>query len=396
MTRLALLLSAAAALAACTDPTTAPAIDDGGAGGKAEEWGSGDDPDGFGTGMVYEASALPRTGAAAQTPWAGHYWPTAEDSINNRWNGATTDSPAAKYGKAFGVTGVEDAVSATFGIDGRDGAACTDDSACDLDAGEMCAIRRGATEGKCLPTWEGICHAWAPAAIMLAEPKHAATYNGVTFKVQDVKALVSIMYDDTSSKSVSLRCEADESTIPVDSNGRPTARACKDTNAGTWHLIATNYLGLKQKAFVYDRTWDDEVWNQPVRSYSITRYEPITAAAANKLITGATTGSTTYAYNRDAASLVRVHMDLKYIAESPASKDGNLAATISRYTRTDKLDYVLELDAAGKVIGGEWFGASKTDHPDFLWLPTRRNGASVAKGKITWTNVKKIYALSVE
>lgn len=30
-------------------------------------------------------------------------------------------------------------------------------------------------------------------------------------------------------------------------------------------------------------------------------------------------------------------------------------------------DYVLEIDGAGQIIGGEWLGTSKDFHPDFLW-----------------------------
>ena len=39
----------------------------------------------------------------------------------------------------------------------------------------------------------------------------------------------------------------------------------------------------------------------------------------------------------------------------------------------DTYDYVLETGGAGNIIGGEWVGASKIPHPDFLWLPTQAN-----------------------
>ena len=32
--------------------------------------------------------------------------------------------------------------------------------------GESCSMREGQTSGRCIPTWWGICHAWAPAAIL--------------------------------------------------------------------------------------------------------------------------------------------------------------------------------------------------------------------------------------
>ena len=32
---------------------------------------------------------------------------------------------------------------------------------------------------------------------------------------------------------------------------------------------AYNYLGVQHQAFAEDRTFDDEVWNQPVRGYKV-------------------------------------------------------------------------------------------------------------------------------
>jgi hypothetical protein len=105
---------------------------------------------------------------------------------------------------------------------------------------------------------------------------------------------------------------------------------------------------------------------------------------------------TTYLFNAQATKLAKVHMDVDYISESPASQDGNLGSTIDRYTHQDNYDYVLEMDSTGKIIGGEWLGASKMRHPDFVWLPIRVGGTSVAGGKITYANVKQIYDLSMD
>src|SRR5688572_2224583 len=66
-------------------------------------WTSNDAPSIFASDLVYELAALPREGEASSIPWAGNYWPVYQDSINHRWNGDGTESPAAKYGAAFGV-----------------------------------------------------------------------------------------------------------------------------------------------------------------------------------------------------------------------------------------------------------------------------------------------------
>jgi hypothetical protein len=468
----------------------------GGVEGKAEAWGSADDPALFNGSLEYRATELPRTGEARNIPWAGNYWPVYQDSINDKWDGGSSKSPSTKYGEAFGVTGVEDAVSRYHGIDNNASrTACTTDSQCNSAIGESCAKRIGQTNGRCIPTWWGICHAWAPAAILIPEPKNPVTYNGVTFKVQDIKALATLVHDRTETRFVSLRCNAldSEQEVNFDKYGRPTGASlsCRDTNPGTFHVLMTNYLGKQGESFVYDRTWDGEVWNQPLRGYRITKMDDISAVAANELIgvlpeggtvtertgsapnqqwtqvgafpvvagqklavamtgtgdpdlyvkfgsvptassydcrpytegaaetcdltvpAGATTANvavfgygtnatynikivnggtipTTYQFNPNARSLKNVHMSVDYISESPENVDGHLGSTIDRYTQHDEYDYILELDAAGKVIGGEWLGASKRKHPDFVWLPIRANGASVAGGKITYANVKML------
>src|SRR5688500_1456285 len=122
-------------LAACTD-----SIDDGkpdesdvkgGADGKAEAWGSSDNPNLFNTNLEYAVTALPMSGQARNVPWAGGYWPVYEDNINKKWAGASSEAPSTKYGKAFNVTGVEDAVSRNHGIESMSGrTTCTQDSDC--------------------------------------------------------------------------------------------------------------------------------------------------------------------------------------------------------------------------------------------------------------------------
>ncbi len=476
---------------------------------KGEAWASNDSPSLFTSQLEMKFDALPLNGEAAVIPWAGNYWPVYEDSINLQWDGPNSDSAARKYEKAFGTaagladggSAVENAVSRFHGIDAHTSQkACRQSSECDSKKGETCALRRGKTEGRCIPTWWGICHAWTPAAILIPEPKHPVVENGVTFKVQDLKALASLVHDRTSSKFVSMRCNAVESSseIQFDKYGRPTGpnAACRDSNAGTYHVLLANYLGKLKQAFAEDRVFDAEVWNQPLRGFRVTNKKVVTATEANTLIgatveggvdtsfkgtvkkgawvqepaiavtagqpvkvlmsgsndadlfvkfgaapsasaydcrpyesgsveacsltapVGATQvfvgvqgyadssdfsltvtvgGATpkTYVFNANAKSFVYVETEVSYITESSASTDGNLAASINSYTGTDRYRYILELDADGKIIGGEWVGDSKKAHPDFLWLPTGVAGSSVAGGAIAYAKVKALLDRSV-
>ena len=67
-------------------------------------------------------------------------------------------------------------------------------------------------------------------------------------------------------------------------------------------------------------------------------------------------------------------------------------AVSSRFERTDRYTYILELDADRNVIGGEWYGASTQKHPDFLWSPRRANYSSVRH--LDLDNVRELIALS--
>ncbi len=268
----------------------------GGSGGKADAYdASNDNPATFANDLEHRIADLPMSGGATVSPWAGNYWPTYQDSINHRWDGAASESAASKYGTAFGVSDIEDKVSKNYGIDRYSSrTACTSSTDCDSEMAESCAIRRDETEGRCIPTWWGICHAWAPLSLSVPEPKHAVTHNGVDFKVNDIKALLTLSWNRTYSKFVSTRCNKNENDLTHDAYGNYREDPeCENTNPATWHIIATNYLGIRNESFVYDRTYDYQVWNQPLRNYEISRQEEISAVEANRLTGVSAEGATT-------------------------------------------------------------------------------------------------------
>lgn len=468
-------------------------------GAKAEHWGSYDSPVKFSSDLILTLDDLPSSGEAEQIPWVGNYWPTYKDSINQAWDGPGTTPPSRKYAMAFGRNAdrVMDQVSLHHGIDSqshRD--ACTSSSDCSNSMGP-CARRSGQNTGYCIPTWFGINHAWVSASLLLNEPGHEVEHNGVSFKVNDIKALVTLLHNRVVSRFVSLRCNSDAPAVHLDNYGRPTGvdQECRDTNPGTFHLLLTNYLGIQRASFVEDRAWDDEVWNQPIRGYRIKKQNEITAIEANQLIgvvggagvtipaggsiaknqwfhmepiavevgqkitvkmTGTndadlyvrygnpptssqyecrpyaggsdetcnlTASSDTqlhiavqgyadssqffinadigsgvpgeYQFNSEATNFNHVKTEVDYIANSSSGIDGNLGSRINQYTHTDTYEYILELkkNTAGKleIIGGEYIGASKQNHPDFLWLPVGLRGTSAAGGEILRSEVMALY-----
>lgn len=43
--------------------------------------------------------------------------------------------------------------------------------------------------------------------------------------------------------------------------------ACSDTNAGSFHIVMANQLGIMNEGFLMDKTRDGEIWNQPIYKF---------------------------------------------------------------------------------------------------------------------------------
>ncbi|GMF24972.1 unnamed protein product [Phytophthora lilii] len=322
----------------------------------------------FGTKMEMTLKNLPTVGAITPSPWAGPYWPTYQDSINVVWKQGQP-SPAEKYAKAFGkdVATLMNKVSAKNGIDSQSSRRkCTSQNDCaSLTDGSACAIRAGKTSGYCIPTWFGICHAWSPAAILETEPRCPVTHNGVTFQPMDLKALVSSVYDGAGVATVFTGARYNGDSDTLDEYGRHSNNAYRDLNPAFFHIAAANMLGKLKRTFVVDVTAGSQVWNQPARGFKVYEQTTMTPKKAAQTFYGLQT----YPWNSAAVSIVYVKSRLTWIFETYT--DGGLVSSgqINKFTTGNYYYYLLELDAAGKIIGGEWVYDSEDDHPDFLWFP---------------------------
>jgi len=383
------ILALASALTGCTQ--------DIGSDESYETWNQKNNPAFVDPNFEYNVDRLPLAGKAAQDPIPADYWATYRDSINQRWDGTDSLSPSEKYAKAFGREGLTDVISAKYGIDKHSSRKeCFADLDCDdLEDGSTCARRDQTDEmGICIPTWWGLCHGWAPYAISEPAAVEPAEHNGVTFYPGDIEALFSLVY--TSSlpvKFLSERCN--EKSPDPDDEGRIPQDECRDMNPGSLHIVVTNMLGLREIGFVEDRTYDIQVWNQPVAAYRIInavddKLLEISKEEAVALL-GLEEGSA-YTYNPEARRFFHVELELDYITESPPAHFSNVGD--STFTRTDTYQYVLEAKADGEVFGGEYIGSSRTFHPDFVWWPTDKPYGRVADGMITYDEVKMLNELA--
>ncbi|MDX2094079.1 MAG: proprotein convertase P-domain-containing protein [Kofleriaceae bacterium] len=370
--------------------------DDLGGDGKADGYDYKNDPARMSQHLTYKLADLPKVGklttpvwkqqypqATSPVAWADTYWPTAEGSHNARWQGRSVKSPLEKYDAAFNnAQGCETQPASVCGAGAKAawdtynncaGPAAKWQSNTFQNAARMHDGIDNNNDGKkdeCngsngndgVASWWGTCHAWSPAALLAPEPQHAVTVNGVTFDVGDIKALIQNAYDSTSSVMLGGRCNSQK----IEHDVRGSANdACADVNAGSLHIVLTNFLGIAQLPLVEDRTANYEVWNQPVLGYEVTYQEEVSASKANQCV-GRGDGSR-WKYNRDAKKLVEVRVTIDYLVEGNAS---NHPLGFANNTSQDDYHYILELNNDGKVIGGRYCTDSTNDHIDFLWSPT--------------------------
>jgi hypothetical protein len=389
-------------------------------GGKADGFDYKNDPARMSQHLTYKLASLPKKGwrdkpvwkdtypeavGKAATVWADTYWPTSEGSHNNRWQGESIQSPLEKYDAAFNnAAGCAHYPSKFYGEGakaewdtyyGCAGPAAKWQAQNFQGGGDMHDGKDNDGDGKIddygsdgsidgIQGWWGTCHAWTPASQLVPEPQHAVTLNNVKFEVGDIKGIIQNAFDSTSAVMLGGRCNSQEITHDVHGSANDD---CSDVNPGGLHVIMTNFLGLTTLPLVEDRTANYEVWNQPVVGYEITKQTKVAASAANTCV--GNTGST-WTYNTKAKSLYEVKMTVSYVVEgSPGTAPIGYKDNVS----TDDYHYILELDSAGKIIGGRFCTDSENAHVDFLWSPTGQWNPS--NPNVDVANVKKLIKLAV-
>lgn len=330
-----------------------------------EAWDAVNDPLRLAGGYQRNLGNLPLSAELSVKPWSDSYWPTKEGGIAVRWFGGTVTpftyqthseaqvramrleqlrslSPAEKYDIAMGR----------------------------FDYPTVASERRRTSPNAA--SWEGICHGWGPAAIHYGEPG-AVEFVGpsgirVPFSSADVKALLALLHADGAPKPARLlggRCNVDFSRDPSARNNPE----CRDTNAGSFHIVLVNQIALFKKSFMLDVTTDYEVWNQPVHAFT-SRVIGFQAPSP-----GAATGT-----QREAV----VQTTIRYTVENSPTVLPVLG-TANQKDSQKTYQYRLELNAQNEVIGGAWISA---DRPDFLWTQE----PSAFEGK--WKTLGDLYSQS--
>jgi hypothetical protein len=169
------------------------------------------------------------------------------------------------------------------------------------------------------PNWHGHCNGWTAASIRHAEPRKSVVRNGVTFTPADIKALLAdiYMYCDTEFLG------GEDEVI----------------NPGMLHVTLTNWIGRGQHPIGMETKPGEVVYNYPAYAYKTSIRRISDRAVEVEMVV-------TYAYNTN----------YEY-DKSP------------REAEQDYFHYKLRLDAAGRIVGGEYYDDSS--EIDMFWAPLR-------------------------
>lgn len=163
------------------------------------------------------------------------------------------------------------------------------------------------------PHWYGLCYEWAQAAAFEAIEFWPSVENNILFRVGDKKGLTTLAHEENLE-------EAAHGQYPE-----------------VFHYWLLQRIGEEGRPFMADLDPGEEVW-----SYPIFKYEMDSSVAGTR-------------------ESVRTTV---WYADNDVSPDF-MGAKTRRATYT----YDLLLDAAGRIVGGEWTGVSRKDHPKRLAVP---------------------------
>jgi len=185
---------------------------------------------------------------------------------------------------------------------------------------------------------DGLCMAWAKAAILEDEPEYGAVLNDIDFRVGDIKALLIKSYE--AFEGHRILGERNQG------NNRPDYM---DLYPDQLHRFMQIYLEEQRKPFIMDHDATTSVWNVPV----------FRAA-----------GSVT----QDASNPHLLHVEV-LIGYAGFLDDRNGRPAVDSVGRKSE-NRLYTYDLYGEPLGnnswrikyGVWTGRSENDHPDYVVL----------------------------
>ena len=306
-------------------------------------WRSFSDPNIMNSSFERNFSKLPLQAALTNTDklWANDYWPRKRGGINYRWNaveptGFDLASPTRAEALMMRVNELA-ALAPTEKLDLLNG---------NYDYPLKKEVDKGSS--RFAPSWHGICNGWAPAAINHNEPLPKTLINPdgleIPFGSSDIKALLSYYYafkhEVPSTYQMGKRCNL---------NFGPNCD--EDLNAGAFHIVLTNKLGLLGTSFVADVERGRQVWNHAVNDYTTT----------------VVNSDLSPAHDSAPGTVRRIHVktEMTFVLEIKQNNWQPVLGTDAHVNDVRNYEYTLDVDASGNIIGGEWISHAR---PDFIWM----------------------------
>ena len=142
---------------------------------------------------------------------------------------------------------------------------------------------------------------------------------------------------------------------------------CGDVNPAALHTTMVKALKVDKIGFVIDRTQSGQVWNQPVHSAQVNVKSSMSIEKALEKYPNLATRLAP-----GVAKLAEVNVNLQWSYEPQSPSIDYTAEYDTRYSKgSSNLQYILEFDAEGQLIGGEWgtFEAAQPSSqvPDFIY-----------------------------
>jgi hypothetical protein len=310
-----------------------------------DKWDQSNDPSTWNPSFQYKLEKLPTSGKSPKTPWSDTYWPSFQGGIANRWQDEANRYPGFDY-KSYTL---EELKNGSVDLNTLSPAEKFDifNSRYDYPLLNSEWHRTHPNDA----SWEGICHGWTPAAIYYDEPNNVTMKNKdgleIPFGSSDVKALLSYFLAEFASGQEKTQFIGERCNTDIQRNlNNAESPECADANAGTFHVMLTNMIGLAGKAFTSDIDRSIEVWNQPMTQYEYTLSK--TSAPTNTSAPGTVKEQS-------------VSLTMYYVKETRPSATAHEPLVLNK-----KYNYVLELDADGNILGGS-YDKNQWDRVDFMW-----------------------------
>lgn len=276
----------------------------------------------------------------SQKLWANDYWPRRNGIINYRWN--------AKNPSGFKL--ISPTKEQLFKMSLEELATLAPSEKLDILNGNYNYPLKEESDSRSnprAPIWHGICHGWSPASINHNEPHPKTLVNPdgivVPFGSSDIKGLLSYYYaykhEVVSTHQMGKRCQI---------NFGPGCD--NDLNAGAFHLVLTNKLGLENTSFVADIERGRQVWNHAANEYSTIVVNDNLAPASDSA--------------KGTVRRVQVKTAMTVVMKIAKNNWEPVLGTEAQINEVRNYEYTLELNALGEIIGGEWISHAR---PDFIW-----------------------------